>query len=256
LRVWLPGLANPDVRDREVIYVARESRKVSEWQIALPERCWECDATSDLSPTELGGTVRSFEYALHIFVGGLATSLVLALFWLWIQSWFTALLALAALVATFGLLWLKSWQESIRVAVWSCPEHKSPMPELEMVVDDAELHLYLPNRRIAEHARESLKKSRRSRGAYDTDAGPGAAVRSHPSSVDDEISSLPLSTNVPGTGRYVSPHGPTGPSVPDLPPIAVDDGPLLANPDQTGRDTPAAKRAADAGSADPIGPAS
>ncbi|MEZ6071631.1 MAG: hypothetical protein R3C10_15540 [Pirellulales bacterium] len=179
--------------------------------------------------------MRSFEYPLHIFGAGAGAAVLLLLFALWVSSWFTAGMALATAAATAGALWLKSWPEEVRVAVWSCDEHKDELPTVEAVVDDAELHLLLPNRRIAQYARDALKQSRTSRRAYDTDAPPGAPASSRSVPLADETPSRPSSTDVPGSERYVSPHGGRRTAVPDLPPIEIDDGPLLA--DESSSDT-------------------
>ncbi len=166
VRVWLPALRTPDLKSRQVKYRARESRTAMTWKIGLPRQCWQCAATEGLVSRKFSQEIRSFEAPTNILGGTWGAAALLLLIWIFFGIAWS--LRLALLIAAGGLvaLWIKSWQERVRVTVWSCAEHLDEMPCPEAVSYDEDLYLYVPSEQLAEVARAELIASRKKEGKH------------------------------------------------------------------------------------------
>lgn len=204
VKVWAPFFANPFDRERCVRYWARESREGLTWKIALPSRCYSCKATEELLRREYDFTIRAFEYGPAI---GLATIGIAAFFFILSVVFLSVTTFLLTLILLLGgglLMYLKSWQERVRVFISTCRDHADGLTRPDAVVDDNNLHLFLPTPELAQAARVELQAERiRNRplggetGGY-TPRGPDA-----------------------GTSHRQDGLGPTVRRAPDLPPIKL-----------------------------------
>ncbi|MBX7166540.1 MAG: hypothetical protein K1X74_09360 [Pirellulales bacterium] len=223
-RVWAPFFLNPADRARQIRYWARESQEGTTWVIVLPQQCWSCGSTEALRSREYRRTVRGFEYPLMVIAMTAGAALfLLFLSWLFGSSalFWIALLAVVGGVAT---IFLKSWEEDVRLLISTCPEHADGLHCPDMVLDQGELFIYAPTHRLAEMAMDELKAARRQ--AASTLGKPDGGGRTLTMGVG-----TPESSGRPG-GPANAPR--YGPHVPDLPPIklageedepAGDDGP-------------------------------
>lgn len=224
LRVWLPFFDTPNRRARQIRYSPSDCRTGLSWNLALPRQCCRCGVADGLTSREFHESVRVFDYPLHIAgVAGLMAAGVLFLAFIAFSfGMYTTLLSLLLLVAFIGtvgggLLYLKSWEEDVRLRLFACPEHAEELSPPDLVVTDNELTVVLPSESLAEAAQAELKQQRRGkqRGAGESSASyrpaqnaPGAA---------------PAAIPVP------PPPLPKRPIVEDLPPIKLagdDEDPL------------------------------
>jgi len=176
LRVWLPILATPDMKERQVKYRARESRVGLKWQISLPERCWQCGKTEDIEQREFSRSIRRFDSPLNIIFGTLGIACMVLLPWLIFGSW--KFVGLAMLVAIGGgvLLWIKSWKERVRLTIWTCSPHAGELSKPEMACGEDDLYLFAASEALAEAARAELQAARR----RDLAAGPANVAKASP----------------------------------------------------------------------------
>lgn len=213
LRIWIPGLANPDLRARIVTFGAREARQGQTWDVELPEQCWSCGQREGLHRHGYEHEVRGFEFPLGITIGTLATA---ALWLLWLAFW-PGRLPLALLLATVALgavaLLVKSWTDAVSLGAWHCPQH-SEAPPVEFVLEENHLHVVLPSARLADAVAGLLQQRRRSRHAYTEDSGDAEPPPLEPRPHAEHP--LPQSYHR---------------ATPELPPIELADG-----PDDTPRD--------------------
>lgn len=207
LRVWVPGLANPDLRARTVTLGSREARQGQTWDVELPEQCWSCGEREGLRRRAYDLAVRGFEFPLGIAAGALATS---AIWFVWLVVWpgrLPLVLLLGTLLLGAAGVFIKSWVDEVSLGAWHCPRHLEA-PPVEFVLEENQLHVVLPSTRLAEALAESVQQRRRSRRAYADDSAPP-----------------------PPSGRDSRPHTehPLPQSyhraTPDLPPIELADGP-------------------------------
>ena len=159
LRVWLPILATPDMKGREVRYGAREHRAGTKWQISLPEQCWQCGKTEGLQKREVSRSVRRFESPLSIISGTFGVAL--ALFVLWVAWGWGLSLALLLTIVGAVLLFVKSWKERVRMTIWTCPEHAAEFAPPEISPGEDDLHLFVATESLAQAARAEIKAARR-----------------------------------------------------------------------------------------------
>jgi len=170
LRTWLTLPLKPDVRACLVRYTAREHRTGLTWDVELPVQCWRCAAQSGLKRKRIKRDIRAFGSAVPWAAGGaLLIALLLAAqcflwmvfkyVWLGLANWAIVFLGIPFLVALV-VRW-RSWRETIRVSVFTCPEHADDLTPPDAVVDDEQLHLFLPTPELAEEAWAELRDARR-----------------------------------------------------------------------------------------------
>lgn len=191
LRVWLPALRTPDLKARQVKYRARENRKAMTWSVGLPRQCWHCAATEGLTSRKFSDEIRSFESPTNILGGTWGVAALLLLFWIFFGgAW---CLRLGVLIAAGGLvwLWIKSWQERVRVTVWSCAEHVDELRPPEAVSYDENLYLYAPSEQLAEVARAELIASRKNEGKHLTERRPEKPAATRDADAADEPAAPP-----------------------------------------------------------------
>lgn len=165
IQVWIPALLNPPLEACKVTYWAREHRDAMTWKIALPKRCWHCSTDIDLRRREYDRRIRSFQAPLPI--AGTAAGiflLLLAIAYLF-GSWKFGVLAVVSVVVGIAVIWLKSWEERVRLLIWTCDQHADELTRPRYVVDQNELVMFLPTESLAEITRADLKEERRGRAA-------------------------------------------------------------------------------------------
>jgi hypothetical protein len=165
LRVWVPFLATPDFRNRQVSYGGRENRDGTKWNVNLPKQCWKCSRKDGLRSREYEFGTRSVEAPVAI----LACSVGIALFSFLLGLWLyfpLALFAFAILAGGFVMMYVKSWPEQVRLVQWTCTEHADAMRQPEVVVYENELHLIPATQELAEAAGAELAAKRRAGGQY------------------------------------------------------------------------------------------
>ena len=165
LRVWVPFLATPAFRDRQVSYGGRENRDGTKWNVSLPKQCWQCNRKDSLRSREYEFDTRSFEAPVAI----LACTVGVAIFALLIGLWLyfpLALFSVAILAGGCGFLYVKSWPERVRLLQWTCNDHADAMRQPEIVVYENELHLILATQELADAASAELAAKRRAGGQH------------------------------------------------------------------------------------------
>ncbi len=223
LRIWLPFFDTPNRRARQIRFSNSDCRDGFSWDVALPQQCCRCGRTDNLKSQGFETLVRAFEYPLHIAgVAGLMTAGVLLLAFMALTVGFIStvlsLLIFAAVIVSVaaGLLWLKSWDEDVRLRLFACPDHLAELREPEMVVHDNELTIVLPSESLAEAAMAELKQRRRGKHRGTSESTSPA----RPASGVTPPAAIPIGT----------PPLPTRPYVQDLPPIKLagedDEDPL------------------------------
>jgi hypothetical protein len=160
LKVWAPYLSNRVDRDRMVRFNALDYRIGLKWTTALPKQCWECGAEAPLTATEFKRLLRAYENPLAILAGTAAGVLIVLLILLFAPLTGLVLLLLVVGIGV-GLLKLKSWDEDVRLVIWSCPDHAAELTLPEMCVDDQQLCVFAPTPEIAEAAREAIREKRK-----------------------------------------------------------------------------------------------
>jgi len=161
LRVWLPVLANRGIEARTVRYWGRESREGLTWTIDLPARCWQTGQTNDLVRRQYERDVRGFEQPLPTVGITLALTAVFGIVFLIFPGVLTFLFMLIVLVGGLSLLWLRSWTEEVRLTISTSREHEPQLRCPDLVVDENELYVFLPNARLAQATNEQLLEQRR-----------------------------------------------------------------------------------------------
>jgi hypothetical protein len=208
LQVWLPFLQNRTERERMVKYHPREHREGTRWAIVLPRQCWRCAATDTLWDRELELEIRAFEYPLQVLAGMLgAAGFFLFLAWAF-GSWRMLVFYLLSLLVGGVVLWVKSWPETVKLQMWTCPQHAAEMRAPTMGIEEGELFLFMPSEQLADQARRDLRAARLERDSL----LPGAP-RSTPSST----STADVGHAGGGPARPAAP----GPIFPELPPIKL-----------------------------------
>ena len=209
LQVWLPILQNRTERERVVKFHPREHREGTRWALDLPKQCWQCGATDKLWDRELELEVRAFEYPLQVLAGMLgAAGFFLFVAWV-VGSWKSLLLYFLSLIVGGLVLWVKSWPETVKLQMWTCPEHAADMRAPTMGIEEGELFLFMPTEQLADEARRELRRARLERDSL----LPGAPRSAQPGAGTAEPPDRQA-------GRPVQPSAP-GPAFPELPPIKL-----------------------------------
>jgi hypothetical protein len=224
LRIWLPFFDTPNRRARQVRYAPNDCRTGLSWEVPLPKQCCECGRTDALTSERFEIPVRAFDFPLHIAgVSGLMSVGILFLAFLAFSfGAYTALLILLSFAALIwaiaaGLLFLKSWEEDVRLRLYACPDHAEKLTAPDLVVHDNELTVVLGSESLAEAANAELKQQRRGRQR----------------DVAEKSGAYRPASQAPGAPPAAIPVGPPPvprrPVVEDLPPIklAGDDEDLL-----------------------------
>ncbi|MBL8827150.1 MAG: hypothetical protein JNM18_09200 [Planctomycetaceae bacterium] len=229
LRVWVPQLANPDFRARQVVYHASDVLSDGYWNVELARQCWLTGKTDTLAEHKLELPVRSHENPLQIVLATVATLMVLFLLW-WFFSLGGFILWIVAGLIGYAVLRLKSWPEHVRVTYWASPEAGDAMPAPEVVAADGRLTVVTVDKRLAEATRKSIA-AKRAAAAQARAAGfaPAAPPTRATMSLDDRPTSAPAHDPTLGTMRPRAPE-PTPPTTPlsnykrdELPPLKLDD---------------------------------
>lgn len=225
LRVWLPFFDTPNRRARQVRYSPSDCRTGLSWDVALPRQCCRCGATEGLTSREFQESIRVFDYPLHIagVAGLMAVGILFLAFLAFSFLSYTILLSLLLFVAFIvavagGLLFLKSWEEDVRLRLFACPAHADELAPPDLVVNDNELTVVLPSESLAEAASAELKQQRRGKQRATGDSS--AAYRPTSSAPGAPPAAIPVRG---------APPLPPRPIVEDLPPIKLagdDDDPL------------------------------
>lgn len=186
LKVWVPFLQNPADRARLATFLARERRTGLEWEVVLPAQCWSCGTGEALRDRQFERPVRSFEFPLPIVgLGGACTGLFLLFTWFH-PSWTTLILALISGGITVGALLVKSWKETVRITMSTCPEHARQMWFPECVVDQGELYLFLPSAKLTQATIVAAKAERLKQQGYKPMASDALAAQPGSSADDDD----------------------------------------------------------------------
>jgi hypothetical protein len=230
LRTWLPFLQNPQDRQTQVKYIAREKRDGGQWRIVLPAQCWNCSATGDLQVKKFTRSLRCFESPVAIIgIGVMITSILLAAAAI-ITSLLLMLLGAAALaaLATTGLVWIKSWTEEVKISLSTCSKCAVDAREPDMAMDGDDLYVYAFNSSLAEAAIAGLKAERRGKSKFGPDAGAFKATddKLPMDGAPEEPSGPPKKKKkkvASADDAPLPPPRPATPHTPDLPSIPLDD---------------------------------
>ncbi len=229
LRVWVPQLANPDFRARQVVYHASDVLSDGYWNVELARQCWQTGQTEGLVEHKLELPVRSHENPLQIVLATVATLMVLFLLW-WFFSLGGIILWLVAGLIGFAVLRLKSWPEHVRLTYWASTTAGDAMPPPEVVAADGRLTVVTFDKRLAEATRKSIA-AKRAAAAQARAAGfaPVAPPTRATMSLDDRPRSAPADDPTLNAlpGRPPEPKPPTTPLTnykrEELPPLKLDD---------------------------------
>ena len=223
LQVWLPILQNRTERERVVKFHPREHREGTRWSLDLPKQCWQCGATETLWDRELELEVRAFEYPLQVLAGMLGAA-GFFLFVAWVAgSWKSLLLYFLSLIVGGIVLWVKSWPETVKMRLWTCPQHAAEMRAPTMGIEEGELFLFMPSEGLADEARRELRRARLERDSL----LPGAPRSGPPGGEPADIGAGGRGAGGSGggagagTGTPTRPVTPAGPLFPELPPIKL-----------------------------------
>ena len=223
LQVWLPILQNRTERERVVKFHPREHREGTRWSLDLPKQCWQCGATETLWDRELELEVRAFEYPLQVLAGMLGAA-GFFLFVAWVAgSWKSLLLYFLSLIVGGIVLWVKSWPETVKMRLWTCPQHAAEMRAPTMGIEEGELFLFMPSEGLADEARRELRRARLERDSL----LPGATRSGPPGGEPADIGAGGRGAGGSGggagagTGTPTRPVTPAGPLFPELPPIKL-----------------------------------
>lgn len=214
LKIWVPFLLNPSDRNRQVTYHAREHREGFRWTILLPRQCWQCGTEEQLWDREFEIDRHGFEHAVTIVVASLGCAGFFLLFFIATFRWQLLLFAILSLVMGGAVLWAKSWLETVTITIATCPAHANDLVFPGAVVDQNELHLFMPTERLANATRNALRAERRGR-----DQGLPGAPRQSESRGDADVDA----DQHQEPDRYRRPPTPPPSRIQDLPPIKLAD---------------------------------
>jgi hypothetical protein len=216
LQVWIPFLANPQLRARQVKYRARENRDGMEWSVKLPRQCWECGTKTAIKSRSYDKDIRTFEHGVSIIGVTLGCFMLLVLVGL-VFRWVPPLvMAPLSLVVGGGVLFIKSWIERVELTMWTCDAHADAMRCPELVIEDELLVVHAANPVLADAAIEELRAERSKGPRYvspETTKGP-----------------RPSETVPMNSSPAPSPAAGTGLGRQELPPIKLDAAPELVDP--------------------------
>lgn len=161
LRVWVPAFRTPAMKVRQVKYRSSDARSGLTWNVGLPRQCYACGKTDDLTMRKFSQEIRVFESPTTILGGSLGAALLFFLFgMLFLSPTFLVLGFLSAVLGS-AFQFVKSWNERVRVTIWSCHEHLDDLTAPEVVSHDEDLYVYLPHESLTELARAELIESRK-----------------------------------------------------------------------------------------------
>jgi hypothetical protein len=222
LRVWLPILGTPDMKGRQVKYRARESRTGLKWHVSLPEQCWQCGTTEALAQREFKRSIRRFDSPLSIIFGTLGLAGMLLLPWLIFGSWKFVGLAIVVIIGGGVLLGIKSWNERVRVTVWTCSPHAEELSAPSMASGEDDLYVFVATEALAEAARAELQAARR----RDILGGPASTTKTSPAKATHSAARERAGNEAPAADASPLPPRPISVRT-ELPPLklAGDDEP-------------------------------
>jgi hypothetical protein len=230
LKTWLSFLQNPQDRQTQVKFIAREKRDGGLWRITLPAQCWNCSATGDLQAKKFTRSLRCFESPVAIISIGFLATLILVVGALIMTSLMLMLLggAAVAALATTGLVWIKSWNEEVRTTLSTCSKCAVDAREPDMAMDGDDLYMYAFNSSLADAATAAMKAERRGKSKFGPDAGAFKATDDKlPMDAAPEESSGPPKKKkkkaASADDAPLPPPKPATPHTPDLPSIPLDD---------------------------------
>jgi hypothetical protein len=229
LKVWAPFLSNPFQRSTLVRFAAEDDRVGLSWNVVLPRQCWHCGQKTGLTPTEYEQTLRAFDNPIAILGGGLA-GVIIGLILLLVMPGFVAFVLFVLLIAiAAGVMLLKSWQETVRLTMFSCPAHVAEMRSPEMAIDDQKLHVFLPTAELAAATADEMAERRKQHARSRTMAAEGSASQRSFEAVEP----APRARSAAPPSESPIPLPPRAEPI-DLPPIKLagdDDEPPLAQND-------------------------
>ena len=223
VRVWVPQIANPELRSRTVTFDADENLADGLWVIELPPQCWKTGRKEGLESRAAELELRSGENPQAIPAGTIGAIVLFFLIWWFEFSTFGTAFILSLMAALVGfVVWrVKSWPERVRVKYFVVSEEAETPILIEGVAFDQKLHLILPDARLADATRMSIAAERKARvSARMPSAGSPAADGPIP-----PPSGYGPSSN---SGTSAPPSHPSAPVVhgykrSELPPIKLDD---------------------------------
>ncbi len=212
LSVWMPTLANPHERRCLVRYESRDARSSLNWTVVLPRQCWKCAAKEELDPQRFDVSLKVYHQPVMIVSIAVAFVVMVLIvsscmgFWLM----FLVCAVLSAVVAGL-LLKLKSWQEEVRLHIWTCQQHADELVQPDMIVEDESLNIFLPTAELAKAARDDLKERRKQGGRPHERPEAARAKPSAPAGPNRPVQEGPSRT----------PYRPSAPPE-ELPPIKLE----------------------------------
>lgn len=215
LQVWIPFLANPQLRARQVKYRARENRDGLEWVIRLPKQCWQCGTKTGLKSRSYDKDIRTFEFAISIIGVTLGCFMLLLLVGVFFHP--ALLMAPLSLLVGAGVVFIKSWVERVELMMWTCDAHADGMRCPEIVIEDEMLVLHAPTPALADAAIEELRAERSKGPRY---VSPDEKKSTRPPAETVPVDESPAPATSLGTGFTRK----------ELPSISLDAAPELVDP--------------------------
>ena len=171
LKVWAPYFSNRMDRDRLVRFSALDDRVGLKWTAAMPKQCWSCGQEEGVVVTEFKQSLRAYENPLAILSGMAAGAGIALLLFIFSLSMIPLLLLAVVLGIGMLILRLKSWDEEVRLAFFSCPTHAGELQRPPMAIEDQQLSVLCPTIELAAAA-AAQNRAKRKRGMkpYDTDS--------------------------------------------------------------------------------------
>ena len=214
MRIWAPFFSNPFHRSTLVRFSSEDDRVGLSWKVVLPRQCWQCGQKTGLAPMEYEQAIRAFDNPIAIVGGGLAAAFIGLILFLWMPGISTFVVLALIVIAASGLLLLKSWQEVVRLTMFSCPVHVGEMRSPEMAIDDQKLHVFLPTPELAATTADEIAERRKHHARSRTMAAEGSASERSFAAVEPSPRSAPAPSEAP------LPFTPRSEAL-DLPPIKL-----------------------------------
>jgi hypothetical protein len=160
--------------------------------------------------------IRAFDNPIAIVSGGLAAALIGLVLFLWMPGFSTFVVLVLILAVAAGLLLLKSWQEVVRLTMFSCPVHIGEMRCPEMAIDDQKLHAFLPTPELAAATVDEIAERRKHHARSRPMAAEGSASQRSFAATEP----MPSSRSAAPPSEAPIPLAPRSEPV-DLPPIKL-----------------------------------
>jgi len=193
LRVWLPALRTPDMKARQVKYRSSDARSGMTWKVGLPQQCYSCGKTEGLTLRKFSQEMRVFDSPMSILGGTFALSMVLLVIFLLTFRPTFFILALVAVVFGAAFQFVKSWNERVRISLWSCPEHLEELTSPEVVIHDEDLYVYVPHESLVAPARAEMIAARKKGQKQRPPLAPKETARVESAPAPDDSANLPPS---------------------------------------------------------------